>query len=95
MPFTVDTERIQAASADMAAIAGDIESSVAAMQARLTALEGAWSGSAAAQFQGVVADWAALQQQVRGELAQIAELTARASGSYQETEDGVRGLFTR
>ncbi len=94
MPFTVDTERIQAASSDMATIAGEIESSVSAMHARLIALQGAWTGTAAAEFQGLVAEWAALQQRVRGDLAEIAGLTARAGGSYQQTEEGVRGLFT-
>lgn len=93
MPFTVDTERIQAASTDMSSIAGEIESSVSAMHSRLTSLQGAWTGVAATEFQGLVAEWTSLQQRVRSDLAQIAALTARASGTYQQTEDGVRGLF--
>ncbi len=91
--FTVDTDRIQAAASDMSAIAGDIESSVGAMHARLTSLEGSWTGAAAAEFQGLVGEWAALQSRVRADLAQIATLTSRASGTYQQTEEGVRGLF--
>ncbi|MEO8829454.1 WXG100 family type VII secretion target [Lapillicoccus sp.] len=91
--FTVDTDRIQAASSDMSGIAGDIESSVGAMHARLSSLEGSWSGAAAAEFQGLVTEWAALQDRVRSDLAQIAALTARASGTYRETEEGVRGMF--
>lgn len=93
MPFTVDTERIQAASSDMASIAGDIESSVGAMHARLSALQDSWTGVAAAEFQGLVAEWASLQERVRTDLAQIAAVTARAGGTYQQTEDGVRGMF--
>ncbi len=93
MAFTVDTERIHAASSDMTTIAGEIESSVGAMHSRLTSLEGAWTGTAATEFQAVVAEWAALQQRLRGDLAQIAELTARAGSTYQSTEDGVRGMF--
>ncbi len=95
MSFTVDTERIQSASSDMSAIAGEIESSVGAMHARLSALQGAWTGSAAAEFQSVIAEWNALQQRVRGDLAHIAALTARAGGTYQSTENDVRGLFAR
>ena len=91
--FTVDTDRIQAAASDMSAIAGEIESAVGAMHARLTSLEGSWTGMAAAEFQGLVSEWAALQSRVRADLAQIATLTARASGTYQQTEEGVRGLF--
>jgi len=91
--FTVDTDRIQAAASDMSGIAGEIESSVSAMHARLTALEGSWTGVAATEFQGLVAEWTALQGRVRADLAQIAALTSRAGGSYAETEQGVRGLF--
>ncbi len=95
MPFTVDTDRIHAASSDMTAIAGEIETSVGSMHARLTALEGAWTGTAATEFQAVVAEWNALQQRVRADLAQIAEVTGRAGGTYQLAEDGVRGMFAR
>ena len=91
--FTVDTNRISAAASDMSSIASEIESSVQAMHSRLTSLEGSWTGAAAAQFQSLVSEWAALQGRVREDLAQIATLTSRASGTYQQTEDGVRGLF--
>ncbi len=95
MSFTVDTERIQAASSDMSTIAGEIESSVGAMHSRLTDLQGAWTGTAAAEFQAVVSEWSTLQQRVREDLAHLAELTARAGGTYQSTEDDVRGMFAR
>ncbi|MGI8717756.1 MAG: WXG100 family type VII secretion target [Lapillicoccus sp.] len=95
MPFTVDTERINAASVDIKRIAAEIESSVSAMRARLSGLQGAWTGAAATEFQGVVTEWHSLQQRVRQDLAQLGDLTARAGGSYQETEDGVRGMFRR
>jgi 6 kDa early secretory antigenic target len=91
--FTVDTDRIQAAASDMSSIAGEIESSVGAMHARLTSLDGSWTGAAATEFQGLVSEWSALQGRVRADLAQIASLTSRASGTYQQTEEGVRGLF--
>jgi WXG100 family type VII secretion target len=91
--FTVDTDRIQAAASDMSGIAAEIESSVGAMHARLTSLEGSWTGAAATEFQGLVSEWTSLQGRVRADLAQIAALTSRAGGSYAETEQGVRGLF--
>jgi 6 kDa early secretory antigenic target len=91
--FTVDTDRIQAAASDMSGIAVEIESAVSAMHARLTSLEGSWTGVAASEFQGLVAEWTALQGRVREDLAQIAALTSRASGTYADTEQGVRGLF--
>lgn len=91
--FTVDTDRIQAAASDMSSIAAEIEGSVSAMHARLTSLEGSWTGTAAAEFQGLVGEWTALQDRVRSDLAQIAALTSRAGGTYQQTEEGVRGMF--
>ena len=53
--FQVDTDRIAAAAGDVARISADIEGQVAVMMARLTSLQDAWTGSASAQFQGVVA----------------------------------------
>ena len=47
MAFTVDTDRIHTASADIGRIAGDIESSVAEMTGRLSALSSSWTGTAA------------------------------------------------
>ena len=78
--FTVDTDRIQAAASDMSGIAAEIESSVGAMHARLTSLEGSWTGAAATEFQGLVGEWSALQGRVREDLAQISALTSGALG---------------
>ncbi|MBK8470311.1 MAG: WXG100 family type VII secretion target [Candidatus Phosphoribacter sp.] len=93
MAFTVDTERIHAASGDITRIAGDIEQSVAAMSARLQAMSGSWTGTAANEFQAVMTEWRAIQARVREDLVTIGQLTARAGTSYQQTEDAVRGLF--
>ena len=95
MAFTVDTERIQAASGDIGRIAGDIEQSVAAMMVRLNGLQSSWSGAASSEFQAAVADWQSVQTRVRENLATIGTLTSRAGTSYQSTEDSVRGLFAR
>ncbi|MEI2730855.1 MAG: WXG100 family type VII secretion target [Dermatophilaceae bacterium] len=95
MAFSVDTEQIGTAASDIARIAGDIETSVAAMMARLTGLQSTWSGAAATEFQGAVTDWRATQTRVRENLATIGTLTARAGTSYAHVEDGVRLLFRR
>jgi WXG100 family type VII secretion target len=91
--FTVDTERIQVASGDIARISAEIESSVAAMLARLQSLGSSWTGLAASEFQSVLAEWGALQARVREDLTTIGEMTSRAGTSYQATEDAIRGLF--
>ena len=53
--FQVDTDRIAAAAGDVARISAEIEGQVGVMLARLTGLQDAWTGTASAQFQGVVA----------------------------------------
>ena len=85
MAFTVDTDRIHVASADIGRIAGDIEASVAEMSS--------WAGTAATEWQSVLAEWRTLQTRLREDLVTIGQLTARAGTSYQQTEDAIRGLF--
>lgn len=94
MPFTVDTDQIRSTSTDITRLAGDIESSVAAMMGKIQSLEaGAWKGGAAADFQALMTRWRSLQTQVRESLAAVGQLTARASSSYESTENAVRSLF--
>lgn len=94
MPFTVDTDQIRAASTDITRIAGEIESSVAAMMGKIQGLEaGAWRGGAAADFQALMTRWRGLQTQVRESLAAVGQLTAKAGTSYETTENSVRSLF--
>ena len=69
--FQVNTERIQAASGDIASISAELESLVATMLSRLTALQDAWTGSAATRFHAVVHEWRGTQQQVRASLDSI------------------------
>ena len=76
--FTVDTERISAASADIGQISAEIETQVGAMMGRLTALQDAWQGSASAGFQGVIAQWRGTQSQVRESLESINRLLQQA-----------------
>ena len=83
--FTVDTERISAASADIGQISAEIETQVGAMMGRLTALQDAWQGSASAGFQGVIAQWRGTQSQVRESLESINRLLQQATRRYDKT----------
>ncbi|HRW20260.1 MAG TPA: WXG100 family type VII secretion target [Dermatophilaceae bacterium] len=93
MAFSVDTDRIGSASADITRNAADIEQLVTGMVGRLGTLQGAWTGSAAAEFQGVLGEWQALQAQVRESLASLGSVLGKAGQSYATTEDSVRGMF--
>lgn len=91
--FQVDTDRISAASADIARISGDIEAQVQAMKARLDGLQDAWRGSAATQFAGVVAQWQGTQRQVRESLDSIGQVLRQAGANYAETEAAATRMF--
>lgn len=93
--FQVDTAQIAAAAGDIRRISGQIESDVAAMMARLSALQGAWRGSAAAGFQDVVTQWSATQRQVRESLDAIEAALSRAGTQYADVEAANAALFTR
>ena len=92
--FQVDTDRIQAASADISRISAEIDGQVSAMMARLTALQDAWTGTASARFQGVVAEWQGTQRQVRASLDSIGSVLSAAGAQYAETEAAAVRLFT-
>ncbi|WP_404384964.1 WXG100 family type VII secretion target [Knoellia locipacati] len=92
--FQVDTERIQAASGDIARISGEIEGQVAQMLARLTALQDAWKGGAATQFHGVVTQWQGTQRQVQSSLDSIGQVLAAAGAQYAETEAQNMRMFS-
>ncbi len=93
--FQVDTERIQAASGDIARISGEIESQVGAMMSRLTTLQDAWKGSASTQFQAVVQQWQGTQRQVQASLDSIGSVLGAAGARYAETEAQAVAMFSR
>jgi early secretory antigenic target protein ESAT-6 len=91
--FQVDTDRITAASADINRIGADIDAQVAAMMARLTALQDAWRGSAASRFQGVAGEWRGTQARVRESLDHISRLLAQAGQQYAAAEQQNTAMF--
>ncbi|MFV0462445.1 MAG: WXG100 family type VII secretion target [Nostocoides sp.] len=91
--FQVDTDRITGASADISRISGEIETQVASMMSRLTSLQDAWQGSAAAQFHGVVQQWQGTQRTVQQSLDSIASVLRTAGLRYAETEAEATRMF--
>ncbi|MBT9255046.1 WXG100 family type VII secretion target [Phycicoccus sp. MAQZ13P-2] len=92
--FQVDTDRITAAAGDVARISAEVEGQVAAMTARLVGLQDAWTGSASAQFQGVVEQWRGTQQQVRESLDSIGRVLGAAGAQYAEVEAQAVRMFS-
>lgn len=92
--FQVDTDRIHAAAGDIARISGEIEGQVGSMMVRLTALQDAWTGSAATRFQAVVGQWQGTQRQVRASLDSIGQVLGAAGAQYAETEAHATRMFS-
>ncbi|GAA3608658.1 hypothetical protein GCM10022199_10490 [Marihabitans asiaticum] len=91
--FSVSTDALATSSSDVMGISADIESSVSAMMGRLTALQSEWSGSAAASFQQLAADWRSTQQVVKTSLDEIAQALRAASQTYDEAEAASRAMM--
>lgn len=91
--FQVDTDRIHAASGDIASISTELESLVATMLTRLTALQDAWTGTAATRFQGVVHEWRGTQQQVKASLDSIGAALGQAGTHYADAEAANERMF--
>lgn len=91
--FQVDTARIDAAAGDIGRISGEIDSSVTAMMSRLSGLQDAWQGSAAAGFQSVVREWDTTQRQVKESLDSISQALQRAGQQYAEVEQANAAMF--
>lgn len=91
--FRVDTERIQSASADIFRISTEIEGQVKTMMGQLTALQGAWHGSAATSFAQVSDDWRRTQDQVRDSLQRISHALGQAGQQYAEAEQQNTAMF--
>ena len=92
--FQVDPQRISAASGDIARISGEIDAQVNAMMGRLQGLQDAWTGTAAARFQTLVAEWHSTQRQVRASLDSISTVLGAAGAHYAETEAQTLRMFS-
>lgn len=91
--FNVDADLISTKSAQARAQVDTIISEVNGLTASLQDLQGSWTGSASANFQGVLTNWRNTQRQVEESIAQINEALARAGVNYSETEMANASMF--
>ncbi len=92
--YMVDSEQLQLAVTNTQSSIGRVQAEVAALLGNLTALEGSWSGEAAAAFQGLVQQWRSTQAQVELSISAINGALGSASASYGTVEGDVRRLFS-
>ncbi|WP_237188844.1 WXG100 family type VII secretion target [Rothia nasimurium] len=91
--FVVDSDLIASKSAQARAQVETIVAEVNALTVSLQDLQGSWTGSASANFQGVLMNWRNTQRQVEESIAQINEALSRAGINYSETEMANASMF--
>ena len=84
--FNVDSEVIAAKSAQARSYVASITADVNGMTASLHDLQSSWTGSASANFQGVLDQWQA-------SITQINEALTRAGVNYADTEQANASMF--
>jgi WXG100 family type VII secretion target len=72
-----------------------LSSESSALLGQLVGLQGSWTGTASAAFQGVVADWRATQARVEESLGSIGRALGTVAQQYAEAEASNAGLFRR
>jgi early secretory antigenic target protein ESAT-6 len=95
MRYQVDAEQIRAGSALTARTVETIRSEVAALHGHLTAMQGAWVGTASTAFADVLTAWNTTAVQVNSSLDQIMQALSVAATQYADTELANTALFRR
>lgn len=91
--YTVDSEAVTSAAGAIGATVGRIQGEAASLHAQLDALQGAWTGTAATAFQGVVQRWRSAQVDLEQALAAIDHALRMAGTQYAEIELANARLF--
>lgn len=91
--YTVDSDQIAQHGLDVGTIAGQIQTSMNLMDRKLTALQGTWTGAAAAQYAILHGDWQRAQKKMQDSLADIGRALGNASRAYASTEADVKATF--
>ncbi|HXH34858.1 MAG TPA: WXG100 family type VII secretion target [Plantibacter sp.] len=92
--FQVDSEAVQQASTAARITIEQIQSEVTRLQSQLSALDGQWTGAAAAAFHGVVERWRGTQRQVEEHLGEISRALAVAGNQYADIERANASMFS-
>jgi WXG100 family type VII secretion target len=91
--FHVDSDALQARSLAVQGTIGRLRAEVDSMHTGLQQLEGLWSGTAAANFRQLMANWRATQLKVEEALAGINAALTHASEQYAAAEAANARLF--
>ena len=92
--ISVDTDLLQAKSANVKATVDRISADVQAMKHGLDELQATWRGSAATNFQALIAEWTLTQGKVEASLASINLALSSAADTYAQAELGNTQRFS-
>ncbi|WP_120521188.1 WXG100 family type VII secretion target [Arthrobacter celericrescens] len=92
--ISVDTELLQLKSTSVKATEDRIRADVQAMKRGLDELNATWKGTAANNFQSLIAEWTLTQNKVEASLASINLALSMAAAAYLQTEQGNTQRFT-
>jgi len=92
--ISVDTDQLQVKSANVRATVDRISADVQAMKHGLDELQATWRGSAATNFQALVAEWTLTQGKVEASLASINLALSSAADTYAQAEQGNAQRFS-
>ena len=92
--ISVDTDLLQAKSANVKATVDRISADVQAQKQCLDELQATWRGSAATNFQALIAEWTLTQGKVEASLASITLALSSAADTYAQAELGNTQRFS-
>ena len=92
--ISVDTDLLQVKSANVKATVDRISADVQAMKHGLDELQATWRGTAATNFQALVAEWTLTQGKVEASLASINLALSSAADTYAQAEQGNAQRFS-
>lgn len=91
--YTVDSEAVATAASAITGTVGRLQGEANALHSQLDALQGAWTGTAATAFQGVVQQWRGAQANLEQALGAIDHALRTAGTQYAEIELANARLF--
>lgn len=91
--FSVDSDAVDQATAQVRAIADRMRADAAAMVSGLVQLQDVWRGSAATAFQQQIEEWRSTQVLVDQRLDSLNGALGAAGRTYAETEQAAVGMF--
>ena len=91
--FTVDSERILAANANIQGTISRLQQEVTSLQTQLGGLSDSWQGAASVSFQELMVRWRTTSDQVEAQLGQIGQALSYAAQQYSDIEYANQRLF--